>query len=106
MSAVQRRVSSSPRAASTPPLSTPAMHGRMGAHWYERSHRMDDRDWLASIPEATDEEMAALVVSCRMGKRRCQATCHVHKGPDGNWYAPEGWGSRHRYGWYCPEHNT
>ncbi len=33
MSAVEMRVSSSPCAASTPPLSKPAMCGRMGAHW-------------------------------------------------------------------------
>jgi len=32
MIAVQMRVSSSPCAASTPPLSKPAMCGRMGAH--------------------------------------------------------------------------
>jgi len=67
---------------------------------------MDDREWLASIPEATDEEMAALIVPCRLGKRRCQATCRLHKGSDGKWYAPDGWGSRYRYGWYCPTHNT
>ncbi len=66
---------------------------------------MDDRDWLASIPEATEEEMAALIVPCRMGKRRCQATCRLHKGADGKWHAPLGWGSRDRYGWYCPAHN-
>jgi len=33
MIVAQRRVSSSPRAASTPPLSKPAMRGRMGTHW-------------------------------------------------------------------------
>lgn len=66
---------------------------------------MDDLEWLASIPEATDEEMAALVVTCRMGKRRCQATCHLTKRSDGKWYPPEGWGSPYRYGWYCPTHN-
>ena len=57
---------------------------------------MGDREWVASIPVATDEEMAALVVPCRLGKRRCQATCRLHKGLDGTWYAPEGWGSRDR----------
>jgi len=66
---------------------------------------MGDREWVASIPVATDEEMATLVVPCRMGKRRCQATCRLHKGLDGKWYAPEGWGSRDRYGWDCPAHN-
>ncbi len=67
---------------------------------------MDDREWLASIPEATDEEMAALIVPCRLGKRRCQATGHLHKGSDGKWSAPKGWVARDRYGWYCPAHNT
>jgi len=33
MIAVQRRASSPPRAAFTPPLSKPAMRGRMGAYW-------------------------------------------------------------------------
>ncbi len=67
---------------------------------------MDDCDWVARIPVATDEEMATLIVPCRLGKRRCQATGRLHKGADGKWYAPKGWGSRDRYGWCCPAHNT
>ena len=66
----------------------------------------DDLEWLVNLPEATDAEMAAMIVHCRMGTRRCQETCHLHKGPDGTWAAPAGWGSPHRYGWSCPEHNN
>jgi len=55
---------------------------------------MDDHDWLASIPVATDEEIATLVVPCRLGNRRCQATCRLHKRSDGKWSAPEGWVAR------------
>jgi hypothetical protein len=63
---------------------------------------MGDREWVARIPVATDEEMAALVVACRLGQQRCPATCRLHKGADGAWSPPAGWGARDRYGWYCP----
>ena len=63
---------------------------------------MDDRTEIAFLWRQMRRWRPFVQAAGRLGQQRCPATCRLHKGADGAWSPPAGWGARDRYGWYCP----